>query len=187
MNFPDRTACAVEAAYHSMMPRQPSIIIASRAEADSWSQHETLPIQAVISIVGIEDRPCLGFDRISARLRLDFEDVLPELGSQKFAPRAPTADHVAKIIEFAQAIHSLPGILLIHCTGGRSRSPAVALICLATWLGEGREADAVQEIFRMRPHCYPHRALVRFADEQLNRQGRLMHFLDALQPPLDPT
>jgi predicted protein tyrosine phosphatase len=160
----------------------PSIIIASRVEADSWSQHENLPICAVISITGAEDQPCLGFRRFEHKLQLHFEDIVPtESQSRAMSPRAPTREHASEIIRFAQQVQSMRGILLVHCTGGRSRSPAAATLCLATWLGPGAEIEVAREIFRMKPDCYPHRALIRFGDDLLGRDGQLARAIELTQ------
>ncbi|MGN6369541.1 MAG: hypothetical protein ACTHN5_14885 [Phycisphaerae bacterium] len=165
----------------------PSIIIASRAEADSWSQHEMLPIRAIISITGAEDRPCAGFDRVEQRIRLEFEDVVAERArsSSNVGPRAPRREHAAAIIDFARKVQSVDGILLVHCTGGRSRSPAAAVLCLAAWLGPGEEEGAAREVFRMRPGCSPHRELVRFGDEVLGLRGNLIAAVDRAQPAME--
>ncbi len=62
-----------------------------------------------------------------------------------------------------------------------SRAPAAALICLAEWLGEGREAEAVNAIKQIRPGAVPHVGLVRIADQLMNRSGSLVRALQALR------
>lgn len=166
-----------------MPPQHPSLIVASRQEADSWSQNPGLPIRGVIAIVDAEERPCLGFESIPDRLRLDFEDVAVEASALGvLQSRGPTRDHAERIVAFARRLAGGGGLLLCHCTAGRSRSPAAALICLAVWLGPGAEADAAAGVFRIRPTAYPHRGLVGFADQVLGRSGRLLAALEAAQP-----
>jgi predicted protein tyrosine phosphatase len=46
----------------------------------------------------------------------------------------PTLEHARLIIDFAKSISEIEGGLLCHCLGDVSRSPAAALICLATTL-----------------------------------------------------
>lgn len=56
----------------------------------------------------------------------------------------------------------------------------VPQVCLATWMGEGRERESVEELLRVRPSAVPLMGLVRFGDEVLGREGRLVReVLDA--------
>jgi predicted protein tyrosine phosphatase len=55
-----------------------------------------------------------------------------------------------------------------------SRAPAAALICLSVWRGPGTEAHCVAEILKLRRGAVPHIELVRFADDVLGRQGKLV-------------
>ncbi len=86
-------------------------------------------------------------------------------------PPAP-ADAQA-IITFARTIQNLEGILLCHCNGGISRSPAAALLCLAAWTSPGDEERITQHLRQICPAAQPHPDLIRFGDQILNRGGKL--------------
>ena len=83
----------------------------------------------------------------------------------------------AAIIDFAETIRGVDGITVCHCGGGVSRAPAAALLCLSVWRGAGSEAECVAEILKLRRGAVPHAGLVRFADEVLERDGRLIRAL----------
>ena len=61
-----------------------------------------------------------------------------------------------------------------------SRSPAAALLCLAVWNGAGRETQCIEELLAARSCSIPHRGLVRFGDELLGRQGKLIEVVRRL-------
>jgi predicted protein tyrosine phosphatase len=108
----------------------------------------------------------MGLLRLTARRRWARENGLVEV--------APTPADAEAIMRFARDVRGVDGVILCHCGGGMSRAPAAALICLATWLGPGAEAWCVDEVFRLRRGAVPHAGLVRFADELLQRAGRLV-------------
>jgi len=81
------------------------------------------------------------------------------------------------IIEFARKLSDFRGTVLCHCQAGVSRSPAAALICLATWTGPGHEQYCVEHLLRVRPCAMPHRGLIAFGDELLGRGGKLVDAL----------
>jgi predicted protein tyrosine phosphatase len=85
----------------------------------------------------------------------------------------PTIEHARQIIEFAQSIRDIDGALLCHCLGGVSRSPAAAILCLATWTGPGHESYCVDYVRSIRKCAQPHEDLVAFGDSQLRRKGEL--------------
>ncbi len=150
----------------------------------------TLDIQAIIAIHGQREYP-VETDCVAHRLVLRFDDVEApdpkdplhaarirlrqrEAAEVGLAPTPPTADHARSIIEFARSIRDLDGVLLCQCLGGVSRSPAAALLCLATWTGPGHEQVCVEHLLTVRPCAVPHRDLVAFGDEMLGRGGRLV-------------
>jgi predicted protein tyrosine phosphatase len=92
----------------------------------------------------------------------------------------PTVSDAAAIVRFAEGVRGVEGTLLCHCGGGTSRAPAAALICLAAWGRPGTEAECVDEVLRLRRGAVPHAGLVRFADELLGRDGRLIGALSAM-------
>ena len=105
-----------------------------------------------------------------------------EVGEEIGRPVSPPRVEDAKaIVEFAREISGVEGTVLCQCQAGVSRSPAAALICLATWTNEGDEKDCVEQLLRVRPCAAPHRGLVAFADAVLGRCGRLVESVDRIR------
>jgi predicted protein tyrosine phosphatase len=110
-------------------------------------------------------------------LLLRFQDI------DASRPDGPTAEHVEKIIAFADQVCSAharaPARLLVHCHAGISRSTASAYIALARDLGLARAADAFRQLLRVTSNPWPNRLLVALADDVLGARGRLLAPLDA--------
>jgi len=146
-------------------------------------------ISAVISIHGkrefgveveCEHRLDLGFDDVEAVRAGDLEAMERAMMRRKWNEQnglvevAPRKADAEAIVEFAERIGEVKGIVLCQCAGGMSRAPAAALICLAVWRGEGTEKESVEEVRRLRRGAVPHLGLVGLADEVLGRGGRLV-------------
>ena len=152
-------------------------------------------VKAVISIHGHHEFPVeVDAAAVPHRLVLRFDDVeAPDLTDTQNAHRTwvrqkwagdvgrpltpPTPADAGAIIDFARAVAGIQGTVLCQCQAGISRSPAAALICLATWTGKGQEPYCVEHLLRLRPPALPHPDLVRFADALLGRGGELIHEL----------
>ncbi|MGH6961983.1 MAG: hypothetical protein ACREE7_15985, partial [Dongiaceae bacterium] len=110
-------------------------------------------------------------------LLLRFQDI------DASQPDGPTAEHVAKIIAFADEVRSAharaPARLLVHCHAGISRSTASAYIALARDFGLERADDAFRALLRTTVNPWPNRRLVALADDALGARGRLLAPLDA--------
>ena len=89
----------------------------------------------------------------------------------------PTEEDARAIVQFALRIRDRDGVLLCHCSGGVSRSPAAALICLAAWKGEGNEVECVRDLMADRPCASPLQTLVALGDQALGRGGKLVEGL----------
>jgi predicted protein tyrosine phosphatase len=149
----------------------PEIIIASRPQAERllMSRKPGLAIRHMISIGAPGNPPPDAFELCAMRLRLEFFDVSHDTGHEY----GPQAWQVEQVIEFARNIQNKGGRLLVHCEYGRSRSAAAALTVLATWLGAGKEQEAVDRVYALRPEAWPNRLFVALADELLGRDGVL--------------
>ena len=151
-------------------------------------------IEAILSICGHREFP-IDMPEIEKKLILHFDDIEPpdpddslsmyrHWARQKWAKenglilQAPVPGDAQRIIDFARATSEANGTVLFQCQGGTSRSPAAALICLATWLGDGQEQNVVELLLRARPSAVPLRGLVGFGDTLLNREGRLLRALN---------
>jgi len=132
------------------------------------------PFDHVVSIVGTwddEGEPPGGaevWNRYPARkLRLVFDDRQ----TSDSHGDAPTPEHVAQILVFAEDIGQ--GRTIVHCAAGVSRSTAACLIMVARLLGPGNEKLAVHAICDIKKMLKPHRNMVKMADALLERDGAL--------------
>jgi predicted protein tyrosine phosphatase len=168
----------------------PSLLALGYSEAAMLlRQSSGAPVRAIISICGHNEHAV--DPPVTARtLHLCFDDVdAPDLTSTHGLHRAwirkkwahqtgrlqtpPTIEDAKAIIQFAQEVKDVNGVVLCHCQGGISRSPAAALLCLATWTGAGHETHCVDQLLQIRPCAAPHPGLITFGDTVLGRNGAL--------------
>ena len=88
---------------------------------------------------------------------------------------AADESHVLSALNFARQWDQ-PS-LLIHCTAGISRSPAIALAILADFYGKGREVDCIEELLKVAILCKPNKRIVEITDTLLVREGKLLEEL----------
>jgi predicted protein tyrosine phosphatase len=158
----------------------PDVIIASRPQAERLliSRDPRSPIHHIISIGAPGDPTPAGFELCANGLRLEFHDDTGEIGPQRW--------HVEQVIDFGRGVEHEGGRLLVHCEAGISRSSAAALTVFATWLGVGKEQEAVNKIYAAQPYAWPNSQLVRHADHLLERDGALIAVVDKAIEALDP-
>jgi predicted protein tyrosine phosphatase len=154
----------------------PDVIIASRPQAQRllMSKDPRALIRHVISISAPGESVPSGFEQCATGIHLEFFDVLEDNGFEY----GPKASHVEQVIEFAHSIQDQDGKLLVHCEAGISRSSAAALTVFATWLGVGKEREAVGNVYAVRPQAWPNTLFVELADQLLERGGALIAALD---------
>jgi predicted protein tyrosine phosphatase len=85
----------------------------------------------------------------------------------------PQKSDVEAILSFGRDAAEA-GRLLIHCHAGISRSTAATLMILAQAHPREGEEELADRLLRTRPQSWPNSRMITFADELLNRQGRLM-------------
>lgn len=108
-------------------------------------------------------------------LRLALNDISdPSLGD---AP--PGLAHISELIAFSRGWDA-GAPFLVHCWAGVSRSMAGAFTVLCDRAGPGREFEIAQEIRERAPHASPNKLLVRFADQALGRDGRMVRAVEAM-------
>ena len=118
------------------------------------------------------------------RLRLRFVDLdrpVPEpyCNNEEFG--LAKEEDVVAALSFAEQYDNI----LVHCTAGVGRSPAIGLAILAQKLGPNKEQEALDELLRIRPESVPNLLIVKHADAILGRSGRLLDTVlafDARQP-----
>ena len=112
-------------------------------------------ISHVVSILGPSDR--LSWPDVGGRhvCRLEFDDTQYSSGQLI----APSRQQIEKLIGFAKSWGGKQG-LLVHCRAGSSRSPAAAMICLASI---GR-TDQVGAAIASKAYFRPHAGCLRLAD-----------------------
>jgi len=110
-------------------------------------------------------------------LRLAVNDVSdPSLGEHP-----PREEHVTALLAFARAWDgSAP--MLVHCWAGISRSMAAAFSILCDRTQQGGEIAVAREIRSRAPHAAPNSLIVRLADAQLAREGRMVDAREAMGP-----
>jgi predicted protein tyrosine phosphatase len=158
---------------------QPDVIIASRPQAERLliSRSPGPAIRHLLSIGAPGEPAPAGFELCVTRIRLEFFDDTGELGPQRW--------HVEQVIDFARQVQHEGGKLLVHCEAGISRSSAAALTVFATWLGAGKEQEAVDKTYAAQPYAWPNSQLVELADALLGRDGALIAVVDKAIQALD--
>jgi predicted protein tyrosine phosphatase len=103
------------------------------------------------------------------RATLRFHDAI-EPGPDILLPKK--AD-VEAILTFGRDAAEAGG-LLIHCHAGISRSTAATLMILAQAHPDEGEDELADRLLQTRPQAWPNSRMITFADELLDRNGRLM-------------
>ena len=110
-------------------------------------------------------------------LKIEVDDIVaPQPGTIH-----PREDHIRRLLEFG-ARWDGETVLLVHCAGGRSRSPA-ALMILLVQKNPGREVEVARMLYERAPHICPNRLMVELGDRVLGLDGRLVAALDGMPPP----
>lgn len=158
MNFPDITICGLPEVHKIITPEYHSMIsILSTGETivrPEWIEPED-------------------------HLVLHFED-LTDPSSPHWQNYAPRRSDIEKLIVFGRktlADHKAGGgenWMLVHCSAGRSRSPAAAYILLCDWYGAGNERLAAKKVCDLAWHCWPNPYMIQLGDECLGRNGKMI-------------
>lgn len=160
----------------------PDVLIASRMQAGQLlTAQSDRAIQYLISIGAPGDPTPVGFERCANRIRLEFHDISEDTDVE-FGPRV---HHVEQVIDFARTIQHEQGTLLVHCEAGISRSSAAAVTVFSTWLGAGKEQEAVERTYATRPQAWPNSRFVELADKLLGRDSALIAAVNKAVAALD--
>lgn len=113
--------------------------------------------------------PELGSDYADRHLRLSFHDVNDAVALEI----APSITHVQEVIRFVEDWVG-DDALLIHCRAGISRSTAAAFIIACLRNADRSELDIAVALREVSPLARPNLALVRHADREMGRNGRMV-------------
>jgi predicted protein tyrosine phosphatase len=121
----------------------------------------------VVSLLG-PDQPEPSLALEAPRLVLRFNDIdAPRAGLT-----APSADTVGRLLAFAAGFDADAAILL-HCWMGVSRAPAACFILACAQNPARPEAMIAHALRQAAPSATPNPLLVRLADQQMARRGRM--------------
>jgi predicted protein tyrosine phosphatase len=115
------------------------------------------------------------------RTTLHFHDVV-EPGPDLVLPER---EHVEAILEFGTGMATEASLnrdphLLVHCHMGVSRSTAAMAILMAHLNRSESEEAIFARLLELRPQAWPNSRMIDFADDLLDRKGRLLASLGRL-------
>ncbi len=102
---------------------------------------------------------------------------------------APDVEHISEIISFAEAWDRRQ-VMVIHCLAGISRSSAAAFISLCAINSASDEFTIARALRSASVSASPNRLMVRLADQQLRRDGRMIAAIQTIgqgQPMIGAT
>jgi predicted protein tyrosine phosphatase len=138
---------------------------------DELIGHQGRGVTHVLSILDPEWPDPEAFQAYDPHFRatLRFHDAI-EPGPDILLPQRPD---VEAILTFGRNAAEADG-LLIHCHAGISRSTAATLMILAQAHPHESEDGLADRLLQNRPQAWPNSRMITFADELLDRNGRLM-------------
>src|ERR1700679_2756977 len=138
---------------------------------DELIGHQGRGVTHVLSILGPEWPEPAAFQAYDPHFRatLRFHDAI-ESDQDVLLPQR---GDVEAILTFGRDASEAGG-LLIHCHAGISRSTAAMLMILAQAHPHEPEDELAERLLNTRPQAWPNSRMITFADELLDREGRLM-------------
>jgi predicted protein tyrosine phosphatase len=114
------------------------------------------------------------FSTPSGRIRKHFRATLRFHDAIEPGPDIllPQREDVEAVLTFGRDAAEAGG-LLIHCHAGISRSTAATLMILAQAHPHEGENELAERLLTTRPQAWPNSRMITFADELLDRNGRL--------------
>ena len=149
-------------------PSFPELIICGLDELDG---HQGRRVTHILSILDPEWPDPTAFQAFDPHFRatVRFHDAIePDPGLL-----LPQKADVEAILTFGRDAAEAGG-LLIHCHAGISRSTAATLMILAQAHPHEGEDTVAERLLQIRPQAWPNSRMITFADELLDRSGRLI-------------
>ncbi|QCI67077.1 tyrosine phosphatase family protein [Phreatobacter stygius] len=143
---------------------------------DELAKHSSRSVTHVLSVLDPEWPELEAFQTFGAHHRtvLQFHDIIDARPGMVM----PEPEHVAQILRFGSELAGskagrTEGHLLVHCHMGVSRSTAAMLTLLAQANPDEPEDGLFERLREIRPQAWPNSVMIGFADEALQRNGRL--------------
>lgn len=152
----------------------PHIVVSSLAHLpETVASHNASHIVTLINADTHVERPA----SVAAddHLFLGFNDIVAPLDGMT----PPSESHVETLLEFA-GNWDRAAPMVIHCFAGISRSTAAAYICALALNPELDERAHAQELRRRAPTATPNSLLIRYADQILRRDGRMIRAIEEI-------
>jgi predicted protein tyrosine phosphatase len=151
----------------------PKIVVCAVDEADNFVNDS---ITHIVSIRNPGSPLVLPSWFNGSVLELQFGDVDSVEDARACKTLPPTRDDISKAIDFTSAaFNDASAKTLVFCDYGASRSPALAYVAAAAYLGPGREVECLQGVLSLRPIAVPNLYVVRLGDSFLMRHGALVN------------
>ena len=132
----------------------------------------------VVTLLGVEDQVPLPSSIARGNyLRLHVHDIVDPMPGQIH----PDLEHVERLITFVRG-WKRESPMVIHCWAGISRSTAAAFTTVCALNPKRDEIEIAQAIRAASPTAQPNARIVRFADQLLGRNGRMVEAVQAISP-----
>jgi predicted protein tyrosine phosphatase len=158
----------------------PSISVLTICGIDELPDQQARAVTHVLSLLDPAWPEIDAFQSYGAhhRTTLHFNDIIEPVAGKVM----PTSDDVARILAFGADLDrpldgNNQGHLLVHCHMGVSRSTAAMLSLLAQTNASAAEDELFQHLRSIRPQAWPNSLMIRYADDHLDRGGRLTQAL----------
>lgn len=156
------------------------LTICGLEELDHHSSHGVTHVLSILDPQWPEPSAFAAYDP-HHRTTLHFHDVV-EPGPDVVLPER---EHVEAILEFGTGMATEASLnrdphLLVHCHMGVSRSTAAMAILMAHLNRSESEEAIFARLLELRPQAWPNSRMIDFADDLLDRKGRLLASLGRL-------
>ena len=149
----------------------PAFSVLTICGLDELDYHSARGVSHVLSLLDPDWPEPMAFWAFDPHIRatLHFHDAIEPAPDIVLPQRAD----VETILAFGRDLGDDLRHLLIHCHAGISRSTAAMTMILAQAFPREAEDAIVDRLLRIRPQAWPNSRMIAFADEFLDRGGRL--------------
>jgi predicted protein tyrosine phosphatase len=144
---------------------------------DELPAHEARRVTHVLSVLDPDHPEIEAFQKFGQhhRTTLRFHDIIGPQENRIL----PAPEHMSEILRFGSDLLETgrdreDGHLLIHCHMGISRSTAAMVALLAQVHADEDEDRLFERLRQIRPQAWPNSLMIGYADDHLQREGRLV-------------